>query len=174
MAIKLEDKKAVVAEIAEEAASAVSAVAADYRGLTVTEMNALRAKARKAGVYMRVARNTLMRRALKGTEFECLAESLKGPIFLALSREDPGAAARLVRDAAANLEKLQVKALAIGGKLLSAKDLKAVADLPTLHQALTMLVTVMKQPIAMFVRTLAEPHAKLARTVAAIRDKKAA
>ena len=131
MALRLEDKKAIVAEVAEVAAKAISAVAADYRGLTVAEMTDLRAKARKSGIYLRVIRNTLARRALQDTDFACLQDSLVGPMFLAFSEEDPGAAARLLKEAAFSYEKLTIKALALGDRLLSPKDIDVVANLPT-------------------------------------------
>jgi len=174
MALKLDDKKAIVAEVAEVAAKAVSAVTADYRGLTVAEMTDLRAKARKNGVYLRVVRNTLAKRALKDTNFACLEETLSGPVFLAFSSEDPGAAARLLKNATQSYEKLTVKALSLDGKLLSPKDLDAVSKLPTRNEAIANLMAVMQAPISQFVRTLAEPYAKLVRTFAAVRDKKAA
>jgi large subunit ribosomal protein L10 len=172
--LRLEDKKAIVAEVAEVAGRSLSAVAAEYRGLTVSELTELRSNARKIGVYMRVVRNTLARRALEGTEFSCMQEILVGPLVLAFSQEDPGAAARLIRDFAKEHEKLVVKALSIGGKLLSPKDIGVLANLPTREQALATLMSVMIAPITQFVRTLAEPHAKFVRTVAAVRDKKQA
>lgn len=174
MALNLEDKKVIVAEVAAVASKAVSAIAADYRGLTVTEMTALRAKARNNGVYLRVVRNTLARKAIENTEFACMQEALVGSLFLAFSHEDPGAAARLLKDAVRDYDKLKVCAIALGGKLLKATDLEAVAQLPTRDQALAMLMSVMQAPATKLVRTLAEPCAMLARTVAAIRDKKAA
>jgi len=172
--LKLEDKKAIVAEVAGVAAKAVSAIAADYRGLTVTEMTDLRAKARKNGVYLRVVRNTLAKRALENTEFSCMRDSLVGSVFLAFSQEDPGAVARLLKDAIRDYEKLTVCALALGGKLLNVGDIEAVAKLPTRDQALAILMSVMQAPVTKLVRTVAEPYAMLVRTVAAIRDKKAA
>ena len=174
MVLRLEDKKAIVAEVAEVAGRSLSAVAAEYRGLTVSELTELRSNARKVGVYMRVVRNTLARRALEGTEFSCMQEILVGPLVLAFSQEDPGAAARLIRDFAKEHEKLVVRALSIGGKLLSPKDIGVLANLPTREQALATLMSVMIAPITQFVRTLAEPHAKFVRTVAAVRDKKQA
>lgn len=174
MVLKLEDKKAIVAEVAGVAAKAVSAIAADYRGLTVTEMTDLRAKARKNGVYLRVVRNTLAKRALENTEFSCMRDSLVGSVFLAFSQEDPGAVARLLKDAIRDYEKLTVCALALGGKLLNVGDIEAVAKLPTRDQALAILMSVMQAPVTKLVRTVAEPYAMLVRTVAAIRDKKAA
>jgi large subunit ribosomal protein L10 len=174
VALKLEDKKVIVAEVAEVASKAISGIAADYRGLTVTEMNDLRAKARKNGVYLRVVRNTLAKRAIENTDFACMQDVLVGSVFLAFSCEDPGAAARLLKEAMGNYEKLKVCAVALGGKLLDVKDLEVVAKLPTRDQALAILLSVMKAPVTKLVRTMAEPYAMLVRTVAAIRDKKAA
>ena len=174
MALNLEDKKAMVAEVAEVAAAAQSVVAAEYRGLTVGQMTELRAKARVQGVYMRVVKNTLARRALVGTAFEQVGPKLKGPLVLAFSKDDPGAAARLVKDFAKTNEKLVATLVALGGKILPAEDLDRVANLPTREQALSMLLGVLKAPIQKFVATLAEPPAKLARTVAAVRDQKQA
>ncbi|CAL7959321.1 50S ribosomal subunit protein L10 [Gammaproteobacteria bacterium] len=174
MALRLEDKKAIVAEVADVAAKAVSAIAADYRGLTVTEMTDLRAKARKNGVYLRVVRNTLAKRALENTDFACMQDLLVGSVFLAFSQEDPGAVARLLKDAIRDYEKLTVCALALGGKLLNIGDIEAVAKLPTRDQSLAILMSVMQAPVTKLVRTMAEPYAMLVHTVAAIRDKKAA
>lgn len=171
MALKLEDKKAIVDEVAKIAASAVSAVATENLGLTVAEMTELRSKARKNNVFVRVVKNTLARKALKGTEFECLNDSLTGPIFLAFSKEDPGAGARVLRDILKDNEKLKVRALAIGGQLLAASKLEAIAALPTKDQALAMLMSVMKAPITQLVRTLAEPSAQMVRALAAIGQK---
>ena len=173
MALKLEDKKAIVAEVANIASKAISAVVADYRGLTVAEMTDLRAKARKNGVYLRVVRNTLAKRAIENTEFACMQDSLVGSVFLAFSHEDPGAVARLLKDAIRDYEKLTICALALGGKLLSVKDIETVAKLPTRDQALAILMSVMQAPATKLVRTMAEPYAMFVRTVAAIRDKKA-
>ncbi len=174
MALTLEQKKAVVAEVAADASRAISAVVADYRGLTVLEMTQLRKDARKIGVSLRVVKNTLTRRAFADTEFACLSEALTGPLVVALSTEAPGDAARLFKDFAKDNEKLQVKALAVGGTLYDASHLDAIASLPTRIEALTQLVVVMKAPIEKFVRTLAEPHAKMVRTFSAVADKKKA
>jgi large subunit ribosomal protein L10 len=174
VALRLEDKKAIVAEVADIAAKAVSAIAADYRGLTVTEMTDLRAKARKNGIYLRVVRNTLAKRAIENTDFACMRDALVGSVFLAFSCDDPGAVARLLKDAMRNYEKITICALALGGKLLSVEDIDAVAKLPTREQSLVLLMSVMNAPITKLVRTIAEPYAMLVRTVAAIRDKKAA
>jgi large subunit ribosomal protein L10 len=172
MPLRLEDKKALVAEVNVVAANAYSALAAEYRGLTVTQMTELRKEARESGVYMRVVKNTLARRAIIGTEFECLSEILKGPVLLAFSQEDPGAAARVVKKFAKENDKLVTVGLAISGNLLPAADLDRLASLPNLEQALGMLAGVIQAPITKLVRTLAEPHAKMARTFAAVRDQK--
>ncbi|QKT04103.1 50S ribosomal protein L10 [Ectothiorhodospiraceae bacterium 2226] len=174
MALKLEDKKAIVAEVAGVAASAHSAIAAEYLGLTAAQMTQLRADARNQGVYLRVVRNTLARRALQGTDFECMESVLTGPLVLAFSTEEPGAAARVVKQFVKTNERFKVKVVAVGGKLLDASGLERLASMPTKEQAIAMLMGVMKAPIGKFVRTMAEPHAKLARTLAAVRDAKQA
>lgn len=174
MVLKLEDKKVIVDEVATVASKAVAAAVADYRGLTVAEMTELRVKARKNGIYLRVVRNTLAKRAVENTDFACMQQEFKGPVFLAFSLEDPGAVARLLQDAMKYYEKLKVCALALGGKLLSANELGLVAKLPTRNQAIAILMSVIKAPITKLVRTMAEPYAMLVRTVAAVRDKKAA
>src|SRR5580692_8519377 len=174
MALHLEDKKALVAEVAEVAARAQSVVAAEYRGLTVGQMTELRAKARRQGVYMRVVKNTLARKALAGTSFESVGPKLKGPLVLAFSKDDPGAAARVVKDFAKGHEKLVATLVALGGQVLPAGELDRVASLPTREQALSMLLGVMKAPIQKFVGTLAAPGSKLVRTIAAVRDQKQA
>jgi len=135
MALRLDDKKALVAEVAAVAATAQSVVAAEYRGLKVSQMTELRTKARKSGVYLRVVKNTLARKAIAGTQFEVVGKSLKGPLVLAFSKEDPGAAARLVKDFAKTNDKLVTTVVSLGGSLLTAKDLDRVASLPTLEAA---------------------------------------
>ncbi|RFF26905.1 MULTISPECIES: 50S ribosomal protein L10 [unclassified Wenzhouxiangella] len=174
MALTLEQKKAVVAEVADAAKSAHSAVAAEYRGLTVSDMTELRSKARNEGVYLKVAKNTLVKRAVEGTDFECMTEGLTGPLLFAFSMEDPGAAARLVKDYSKDNDKLVARMVAVGAELHDASELERLAKLPTRDQAIAMLMGVMKAPIEKFVRTLAEPHTKLVRTVAAVRDSKQA
>jgi large subunit ribosomal protein L10 len=174
MALNLEGKKALVAEVAAVASKAQSVVAAEYRGLTVGQMTELRAKARKQGVYMRVVKNTLARKALAGTSFEALGPRLKGPLVLAFSKDDPGAAARVVKDFAKAHEKLVATLVSLGGQILPGGELEKVASLPTREQALSMLLGVLKAPMAKLVGTLAAPAAKLARTVAAVRDQKQA
>jgi len=174
MALRFEDKQALVAEVHEVAATAQSVVAAEYRGLTVAKLTELRAKARNSGVYLRVVKNTLARRAVVGTQFECVGSSLKGPLVLAFSKDDPGAAARLVKAFAKDNDKLVTTLVSLGGSVLSAKDLDKVASLPTRDQALAMLLGTIKAPITKFVATVAAPHTKLVRTIAAVKDKKQA
>ena len=174
MALKLEDKKVVVAEVNAVAAKAVSVVGAENRGLSVTQMTALRASARKQGVYVRIVKNTLARKAIVGTAFECIAPALKGPIVLAFSQDDPGAAARIVKNFAKDNDKLVTTLVSLGGRLLGAKDLERVASMPTRAQALSQLLGVLKAPIGKFVSLLAAPNLKLVRTLVAIRDAKQA
>lgn len=171
MALRLDDKKAMVAEVAGVAAKAQSVVAAEYRGLTVSQMTSLRSKARSSGVYLRVVKNTLARKAIAGTQFECVGKSLKGPLILAFSQDDPGAAARLVKAFAKDNDKLVPTVVSLGGVALSAKDLDKVAGLPTLDIARATLLGALQAPIGKLVRTLAEPHAKVVRVLAAYADK---
>ena len=172
MALKLEQKETIVEEVNEVAGSAISAVLADYRGLTVQEMTVLRAKARASNVYLKVVRNTLARIAVDGTSFECLKEALVGPTILAFSQEEPGSAARLLRDSIKEFEQLEVKALSIGGNLLPADDLEKVAELPTRDEAIAILMALMLAPVAKLTRTFNEVPGKLVRTLAAIRQLK--
>lgn len=174
MPLSLEEKKAVVAEVSEVAGNAHSAITAEYIGLTVEDMTGLRAKARESSVYIRVVKNTLARRAFQGTDFECMSESLTGPLVYAFSQEDPGAAARVISDFAKGNKKLVVKHVSIGGRLLEPGDIVRLANMPTKDQSISMLMSVMKAPVEKFVRTLREPHAKLVRTVGAIREQKEA
>ena len=161
MAIGLEDKKAIVAEVNEAATSALSAVVADSRGVSVTDMTALRKEARENGVYVRVVRNTLAKRAVEGTEFECLQDSFIGPSIIAFSTEHPGAGARLFKDFAKSNDKFEVKALAFDGNLMEASQIDVLASLPTYDEAIAKLMSVMQGATS-----------KLARTLAAIRDQK--
>jgi large subunit ribosomal protein L10 len=174
MALNLEDKKALVAEVSAVASKALSVVAAEYRGLTVSQMTDLRLKARSAGVYVRVVKNTLARKAVAGTSFECLGPVLKGPLVLAFSKDDPGAAARVVRAFAKDNDKLIARALSLGGQLLAGSELDKVASLPSREQALSQLMGLMRAPIQKLVATLAATPSKLVRTLAAVRDQKQA
>ena len=174
MAIGLEDKKAIVAEVNETATSALSLVIADARGVTVTGMTALRKTARENRVTLRVVRNTLARRALVGTDFECVNDSLVGPSLFGFSMEDPGAAARLFKEFAKENKNFEVKALAVSGQILGADQLDVLAKLPTRDQALSILMSVMKAPVTKLVQTMNEVPGKLVRTLAAVRDQKEA
>lgn len=155
MALNLDSKKAVVKEVAEYAAKAYSAVAAEYRGLTVTELTELRKTARETGVYLRVVKNTLAKRAVAGTEFECMQDGLVGPLLIAFSMEDPGAAARLINNFAKSHDKLIAKIVAIGGQAFGGSELARLASLPTRDQGIGLLMSVMRAPTEKFVRTLA-------------------
>ena len=170
MALRLEDKRAVVAEVKQVAETAQSALAAEYSGLTVIEMTELRKQAREQGVYLRVVKNTLAKRAIEGTDFECMQDELSGPLLLAFSQEDPGAAARVVKGFAKEHEKLVTRMLSIGGEVLPAEDLGRLASLPTLDQARAMLLGVFQAPASQLVRVLNEPAASLARVLAAKAD----
>lgn len=172
MPLRLEDKQAIVAEVNEAASGALSAVLADYRGLTVSELTELRKLAREQSVYLRVIRNTLARRAVAGTEFECLQDTFVGPTILALSIDDPGAAARLIKDFAKGHEQLEVKALAVGGEALGPEQIDRLANLPTRDQALGQLASVLQAPVTKLARTLNDVPGKVARVLAAVKDQK--
>jgi len=164
MALRLEDKQAIVAEVNEAAQTALSAVVADSRGVTVGAMTELRAKARANNVYLRVVRNTLARRAVEGTDFACLTETFTGPTILAFSNEHPGAAARLLKDFAKANEKFEIKGLAFEGEFIDAAQVDRLATLPTYEEAIAKLMATIKEAAA----------GKLVRTLAAIRDQKEA
>ncbi len=167
MPLHMEAKKGVVEEVGQVAADAHSAVAAEYRGLTVAEMTEFRVEARKADVYVRVVKNTLARRAVEGTDFECMQQSLTGPVVLAFSRQDPGSAARVIKAFAKDHDNLKPVGIAIGGELYGPGDLDRVASLPTLDEARAKLLGTLQAPMSQLVRTLAEPAAMLARTLGA-------
>lgn len=176
MSLNLAEKQAVVAEVAQVAARAHSAIAAEYRGLSVTQTTNLRVKARETGVYLRVVKNTLARRAVQGTEFECLQASLVGPLILAFSEDDPGAAARLFKEflkEKAN-DKLIVKALAVGGQVFPASELDRLASLPTRNEAISLLMATLRAPLDKLAQTLNEIPSKLVRTLDAVRQQKEA
>jgi len=174
MSLSLDGKKNIVKEVAKVASRSNVAIAAEYRGLSVADMTRLRRSARDANVVLRVVRNTLARRALKGTEFACMRDGLIGPLLLAFSPDEPGAAAKLVRDFAKENDKLVVKLVATGGSLLETSAIESLANLPSREQAIGLLMGVMKAPIEKLVRTLAAPYSVLVRTVAAVRDQKQA
>lgn len=169
MALTRQEKEAVVAEVADIASSAHSAVMAEYRGITVTDLTDLRAKARSSGVYLRVVKNSLAKRAVQGTEFECMQDGMSGPLIFAFSQEDPGSAARLLRDFAKENDKLVITGAAVGGQKLEASEIGKLANLPTRDEAISMLMSVMQAPIVKFARTLNEVPGKLVRTVEAVR-----
>ena len=154
MALNLSQKQEVVAELAEVAANAHSLIAVEYVGTTVSQMTAMRKKARETGVYLRVVKNTLAARAVEGTSYECSKDSLVGPLLYAFSTEEPGAAGRLIKDFAKTNDKLQAKVVAIGGELFPAGHVDVLASLPTRDQALAMLARVLAEPATMFARAV--------------------
>jgi len=172
MPLLLEDKRTIVTSVSEIAKQAHSAIVADYRGMTVGEMTELRKKARDAGVYLRVVRNTLARRAMTSTDFECLRDVLVGQVVLAFSMNEPGAGARVITEFVKTNTKLVVKGISLGGQLLEAQTIDKVAKLPTYLEAISQLMSVIQAPITKLVRTMSEPQAKLVRTIAAVRDTK--
>ena len=173
MPLTLESKKAVVEEVHSIARDSHSLVAAEYRGMSVAEMSELRARAKQANVYLRVVRNTLTRRAFEDTDFECASERLAGPLVLAFSRDEPSAAARVVKDFSRTNDKLVVRFLAFDGKALEASEIDLLANLPTRDEALAQLMSVLLAPLTKLVRTLAEPHAGLVRVLDAYRERQA-
>lgn len=172
MPLTLEQKQAVVSEVAETAAQAHSVIAAEYSGLSVGEMTRLRVKARESNVQLRVVKNTLAKRAFEGTDYGCMNGALQGPMVYAFSMDEPGGAARVLKDYAESNKNLVVKFIAFGGKLLDPSEIKRLASMPTYDQAISMLMAVMKAPVEKFARTMNEVPGKLTRTVAAIRDQK--
>lgn len=173
MALNLEDKKAIVAEVSEVASKAISLVVADYRGLDVPAVTALRVKARENGVYLRVIRNTLARRALKGTAFECMEDALVGPLVFGFAKNEPSAAARLFKEFAKSNTTFEVKALSVAGQYYDASQLDAIASLPTRDEAYAKLAATLLAPVTKLVRTIAEPHSSLVRALEDYRKKKA-
>lgn len=171
MGLNLNDKKAVVAEVAAQVAAAQTIIVAEYRGLEVGEVTALRANARKAGVYLRVLKNTLARRAVAGTPFEGLSDKLVGPLIYGIS-VDPVAAAKVLNEFAKGNDKLVVKAGAMPNHVMDVNGVKALATLPSREELLAKLLGTMQAPIAQFVRTLNEVPGKFVRTLAAVRDAK--
>jgi large subunit ribosomal protein L10 len=154
MALNLSQKQEVVAELADVAAKAHSLIAAEYAGITVGQMTLMRKKARENGVYLRVVKNTLASRAVEGTEYECVKDSLVGPLVYAFSTEEPGAAGRLIKEFAKGNDKLQPKLVAVGGQLYPASHVDVLASLPTREQALAMLARVLAEPASMFARAI--------------------
>lgn len=173
MGQSLESKQAIVAEVSRRIADAQAAMLAEYRGLTVAQMTELRRKARQANVFLRVVKNTLARRAVTGTGFECLKDQLVGPLAFAAAA-DPVAVAKVLSEFAKDNQAFVIKAGAMGGKLMTAAEIEALARLPGREQLLATLIGTMQAPIASFVRTLAEVPARFVRTLAAVRDAKQA
>ena len=171
MGLNLNDKKAVVAEVSAQVANAQTIAIAEYRGIEVGDLTVLRAKARDAGVYLRVLKNTLVRRALAGTPFECLADRLVGPLIYGIAK-DPVACAKVLFDFAKDAEKLVIKGGAMPNYPLDAAGVKALASMPSREELLATLVGTLQAPIAKFVRTLNEVPSKFVRTLAAVRDAK--
>lgn len=174
MALNLTQKQEVVAELASVATKAFSLVAAEYAGLTVGQVTDLRQKARQNGVYLKVAKNTLVSRAVEGTEYACVKDALSGPLLYAFSEEDPGAAGRLIKDFAKANEKLKPKLVSIGGKMYPGTHVDVLASLPTREQALSMFLSVLVQPATMLVRLLSEPASQLARATNQVAEQKKA
>lgn len=174
MALNLTQKKEVVAELAEVASTAHSLVAAEYLGLTVAQLTELRKKARQSGVYLKVAKNTLVSRAVENTDYAVVQDELTGPLLYAFSQEDPGAAGRLIKDFAKTADKLKPRLVSIGGQKYPGSHVDVLASLPTREQALTMFVSLLAQPATMLARVLAEPAASTARVINAVGQQKAA
>ncbi len=174
MVLRLNDKKAIVADVSERAKVAVSAIGADYSGLTVNQLTELRKNARNQGVYLKVVRNTLAKRAVTGTQFECMKDALTGPMLLGFCNDDPGAPARLMKAFIKdnNNTRLEVKVLSIGGNAYGNEALDRIAALPTKHEALGQLVSVINAPVSKLVRTVAETYTKLVRVVNAVAEQK--
>ncbi|HEY9099633.1 MAG TPA: 50S ribosomal protein L10 [Thiobacillus sp.] len=173
MSLNLEEKKAVVAEVAEQVASAQTVVVAEYRGITVDKLTTLRANARKEGVYLRVLKNTLVRRAFADTPFAGLSDQLVGPLAYGMSK-DPVAAAKVMHEFAKTNDKFIVKAGAMPNFIMSAKDVGNLASMPSRDELLAKLLGTMQAPVTQFVRTLNEVPTKFVRGLAAVRDKQAA
>ena len=174
MALNLNQKKEVVAELAEVAATAHSLVAAEYAGLTVEQLTSMRKKARAEGVYLKVAKNTLVSRAVENTDYAIVADELTGPLLYAFSQEDPGAAGRLMKEFAKANDKLKPRLVSLGGQLYPGTHVDVLASLPTRDEALSMLLSVMSQPATMLVRLLSEPASQVTRVVNAAGQTKAA
>lgn len=172
MSLTLDEKKAVVAEVSAKLTGAQAAMLAEYRGLSVAQMTTLRRKAYDGKVYLRVVKNTLARRAVEGTSFECLKDQMTGPLAFAVSA-DPVAVAKLLSEFAKDNAMLKIKAGAMSGKLMSLAQIQALAVLPGREQLLAQLLGTMQAPVRTFVQTLHEVPAKFVRALAAVRDAKA-
>lgn len=173
MGLNLEQKQAVVGEITAQLGKAQSIIVAEYRGLDVGAVTELRAKARKSGLFLRVLKNTLVRRAVKGTPFEKLSDQMVGPLIYGIS-QDPVAGAKVLSAFAKDNEKFVIRGGAMPNLLMSVNDVKALAALPSREELLTKLVGTMQAPVVKLVRTMNEVPGKFVRTLAAVRDKQAA
>jgi large subunit ribosomal protein L10 len=171
LGLSLEQKQATVSEVQTKLAGAQSVIVAEYRGLNVERVTELRSKARKSGVYLRVLKNTLARRAVKGTPFEKLAEQMVGPLMYGIS-QDPVAGAKVLSEFARENELLVIKAGAMPNALMSVQEIKALAQLPSREQLIATLLGTLQAPMAKLVRTLNEVPGKFVRTLAAYRDSK--
>lgn len=174
MGLTREQKSTVVTKTNAVISTALSAVVADYKGLSAEEIASLHALARLNAVHLQVMRNTLAKRAIQGTRFECLGETLSGPTLLACSQTDPGAPARLFKSFTKENEHLKVKGLSLGGSLLSLNKLNEVSSLPTYLEAVASFLSALKAPISLFVRACILPYAQLVRLLAAVGEKKRA
>jgi large subunit ribosomal protein L10 len=173
LSLNLEEKKAVVAEVSEQVSKAQSIIIAEYRGLEVGNMTELRVQARKSGVYLRVLKNTLVRRAVDGTPFSGLASQMVGPLVFGIST-DAVAAAKVLNDFAKSNDKFVIKAGAMPNSVLDANGVKALATMPSRDELLAKLMGTMQAPVAKFVRTLNEVPTSFVRGLAAVRDQKQA
>ena len=171
MSLNLDEKKAVVAEVSTQVASAQAIIMAEYRGMEVGHMTQLRAKARESGIYFRVVKNSLVRRAVEGTPYAGLAEHMVGPLAYGIS-SDPVAAAKVLHDFSKENDKFVIKVGAMGDKIMSLDDVKALASLPSREELIAKLLGTMQAPVAKFVRTLNEVPSKFVRGLAAVRDSK--
>ena len=172
MGLNLEQKQAVVAEVAAQLAKAQAVIVAEYRGLDVARVTQLRAKARKSGLYLRVLKNTLARRAVKGTPFEQLSDQMVGPLMYGIA-SDPVAGAKVIAEFAKENELFVIRGGAMANTKMSDKDVKALALLPSREELLAKLMGTMQAPVAKLVRTMNEVPGKFVRTLAAYRDSKA-
>lgn len=172
MGVSLEQKKRMVQEVADVAGEAHSALAAEYRGLNAGDMDRLRVQARESGVYIRVVKNTLAKRAVEGTDFECMKDGFEGPLLLAFSQQDPGSAARVLKDFSKGHDRLVVKMLSVGGQVYPGSEIDRLATLPTYDEAISRLMATMRAPVQKLATTLNEVPGKLVRTLAAVKDAK--
>lgn len=173
MSLSLSQKQAVVAEVSESISGAQAVILAEYRGLTVSELTSIRSQARETGVFVKVVKNTLARRIVQGSPFECLSGHFTGPLIMAAS-EDPVAAAKLLARFAKDLEEFRITVGGMNGKVMDESEVQALAKLPGREELLATLVGTLQAPIAKFVQTLNEVPARFVRTLAAIEESRQA